>query len=108
MRNVNVNVYEFDDLSKDVQENVIGRYRDRLADLLNEDLEDIMYRELNNYTDNLDFELAYSLNCCQGDGVSFTGSIEGKCHLCRRFGCGHPDGSQCGTALCFGDLGLSG
>lgn len=78
MRNVNVNVYEFDDLSKDVQDEVIERYRDKLADLLNEDLEDIMNRELNNYTDNLDFELGYSLNCCQGDGVSFTGNVEGK------------------------------
>lgn len=78
MRNVNVNVYEFDDLSKDVQDEVIERYRDKLADLLNEDLEDIMNRELNNCTDNLDFELAYSLNCCQGDGVSFTGNVVGK------------------------------
>lgn len=78
MRNVNVNVYEFDDLSKDVQEDVIERYRDKLADLLDEDLEDIMNRELNRYTDNLDFELRYSLNCCQGDGVSFAGSVEGK------------------------------
>ena len=76
--NVNVNVYEFDELSKDVQEDVIERYRARLADLLDEDLEDIMNRELNNYTDNLDFVLSYSLNCCQGDGVSFTGSVEGK------------------------------
>lgn len=78
MRNVNVNVYEFDDLSKDVQDEVINRYRDKLADLLDEDLEDIMNRELNNYADNLDFELRYSLNCCQGDGVSFDGIIEGK------------------------------
>ena len=78
MRNVNVGVYEFDDLSKDVQESVIERYKDKLAYLLNEDLEDIMYRELNNYVDNLDFELRYSLNCCQGDGVSFDGSVEGK------------------------------
>lgn len=78
MRNVNVNVYEFDDLSKDVQDKVIEHYRDKLADLLNEDLEDIMNRELNNYVDNLDFELRYSLNCCQGDGVSFDGIVEGK------------------------------
>lgn len=78
MRNVNVNVYEFDDLSKDVQDEVIERYRNRLADLLNEDLEDIMNRELNNYVDNLDFELRYSLNCCQDDGVSFDGIVEGK------------------------------
>lgn len=78
MRNVNVCVYEFDDLSKDVQDEVIERYRDKLAYLLDEDLEDIMNRELNNYADNLDFELRYSLNCCQGDGVSFDGSVEGK------------------------------
>ena len=78
MRNVDVTVYEFDDLSKAVQDEVISRYRDKLADLLDEDLEDIMNRELNRYTDNLDFELRYSLNCCQGDGVSFDGSVEGK------------------------------
>ena len=78
MRNVNVGVYEFSELSKDVQEDVIERYRARLADLLDEDLEDIMNRELNRYTDNLDFELRYSLNCCQGDGVSFDGIVEGK------------------------------
>ena len=78
MRNVNVNVYEFDELSKDVQEDVIARYRDRLVNVLNDDLGVIMNSELNNYTDNLNFELRYSLNCCQGDGVSFTGSVEGK------------------------------
>ena len=78
MRNVNVGVYEFSELSKDVQEDVIERYRARLADLLDEDLEDIMNRELNRYTDKLDFELRYSLNCCQGDGVSFAVIVEGK------------------------------
>lgn len=78
MRNVNVGIYEFDDLSKDVQKDVIARYRDRLVNVLNDDLGVIMNSELNNYTDNLNFELRYSLNCCQGDGVSFTGSVEGK------------------------------
>ena len=78
MRNVNVNVYEFDELSKDVQDEIIARYRDRLVNVLNDDLGVIMNSELNNYTDNLNFELRYSLNCCQGDGVSFTGSVEGK------------------------------
>ena len=29
MRNVDVNVYEFDELSKDVQDEIIARYRDR-------------------------------------------------------------------------------
>ena len=78
MRNVDVNVYEFDDLPKYVQDKVIDRYRDMLADLLDDDLKDIMKMEFNNHMHNLDFELAYSLNCCQGDGVSFTGSVEGK------------------------------
>lgn len=78
MKNVSVGVYEFDELSKSVQDKVIERYRDKLADFLNEELEDIMSWKLNNYVDNLDFELSYSLNYCQGDGVSFTGSVEGK------------------------------
>ena len=78
MRNVDVTVYEFDDLSKYVQSKVIDRYKDKLADLLDDDLKDIMKMEFNNHMHNLNFELAYSLNCCQGDGVSFTGSVEGK------------------------------
>ena len=78
MRNVSVGVYGFDELSKNVQDEVIKRYGDTLSELLTDILEDIMKREFNNYTDNLDFELAYSLNYCQGDGVSFTGTVEGK------------------------------
>ena len=77
MRNVNVNVYEFDELSKDVQDEIIARYRDRLSDFLEGDLKSIMNIEFHNHV-NLDFVLSYSLNCCQGDGVSFTGSVEGK------------------------------
>ena len=78
MRNVNVGVYEFDDLSKAVQDEVIERYRDKLFDLLDDDLKDIMNMEFNSHVHKLDFKLAYSLNYCQGDGVSFTGSAEGK------------------------------
>ena len=71
-------VYKFDELPVSVQTKVIDRYRDRLSDLLNDDLKEDMNWKLNNRVDNLDFELAYSLNYCQGDGVSFTGSVEGK------------------------------
>ena len=78
MRDVNVVVFKFDELSKEAQENVIRRYRDRLADLLNNYLEDIMRMKLKDYTGNLDFALAYSLNYGQGDGISFTGSAESK------------------------------
>lgn len=83
MRNVNVNVYEFDDLSKAVQDEVIERYRDKLFDLLDDDLKDIMNMEFNSHVHKLDFKLAYSLNYCQGDGVSFTGNIEGKEELLK-------------------------
>ena len=83
MRNVNVNVYEFDELSKDVQDEIIARYRDRLSDFLEGDLKSIMNIEFHNHV-NLYFVLSYSLNCCQGDGVSFTGSVEDKEELITR------------------------
>ena len=78
MRSISVGVYKFDELSVQIQAKVIERYRDKLSDFLNDDLEEVMNMELNDYVGGLDFELSYSLNCCQGDGVSFTGSIEGK------------------------------
>ena len=78
MRKVSANVYKFDELPVSVQTKVIVRYRDRLSDLLNDDLKEDMNWKLNNYVGGLDFELAYSLNCCQGDGVSFTGSVDRK------------------------------
>ena len=78
MRSVSVDVYNFDELPVSVQAKVIDRYRNELSDLLADDLKEVMSMELNNHTHSLNFELAYSLNCCQGDGVSFTGSVEGK------------------------------
>ena len=78
MRKINVDVYEFNELSQYVQGKVIDRYRNELSNLLADDLKNVMDMELNNHTHNLNFELAYSLNYCQGDGVSFTGSVEGK------------------------------
>ena len=78
MRSVNINVCNFDELPVSVQAKVIDRYRDRLTDLLNDDLEVDMEWKLNCYVGGLDFELSYSLGYCQGDGVSFTGSVDGK------------------------------
>lgn len=78
MRKTNVNVYEFSELSIIVQQKVIERYRNELFDLLDNDLKDIMNMEFNNHVHKLDFKLAYSLNYCQGDGVSFDGIVEGK------------------------------
>ena len=78
MRKINVDVYEFNELSQYVQGKVIDRYRNELSNLLADDLKNVMDMELNNHTHNFNFELAYSLGYCQGDGVSFTGSAEGK------------------------------
>ena len=68
-----INVYEFDELSSEVQKKVIDRYRDAYVDI-----EDAMNIEFINYVGDLDFMLSYSLSCCQGDGVSFTGTAEGR------------------------------
>ena len=81
MRNVSVDVYNFDELPVSVQTKVIDRYRNRLSDLSSDVLKEDMNMELNNHTHSLDFELSYSLGYCQGDGVSFVGSVEGKAKL---------------------------
>ena len=73
MRAISINVYEFDELSSEVQKRVIDRYRDSYVDI-----DDAMNLEFNNYVGDLDLTLSYSLNCCQGDGVSFTGMAEGR------------------------------
>ena len=78
MRNIGVDVYNFDELPVSVQAKVIDRYRDRLTDLLDDDLKVDMEWKLKGYVGGLDFELSYSLGYCQGDGVSFAGSVEGK------------------------------
>ena len=70
MKKVNVVVYEFNELSKEVQDKVIQRYREELAGVLDDNVNYIMQQEFNNYTDNLDFSLAYSLYSCQGDSSS--------------------------------------
>ena len=78
MKKVSINVYKFNELSVQIQTKVINRYRDRLSGLLNDDLKGDMEWKLNCYVGGLDFELSYSLSYCQGDGVSFTGSVDGK------------------------------
>ena len=68
-----VKVYGFNELSSEVQKEVIDRYRDAYVDI-----EDAMNTEFINYVGDLDFTLSYSLSCCQGDGVSFSGEVTGK------------------------------
>lgn len=68
-----VKVYGFNELSSEVQKKVIDRYRDSYVDI-----EDAMNLEFINYVGYLDLKLNYSLSCCQGDGVSFSGEVIGK------------------------------
>lgn len=68
-----INVFKFDELSSEVQKKVIDLYRDSYVDI-----EEAMNTEFINYVGDLDFMLSYSLSCCQGDGVSFTGMAEGR------------------------------
>lgn len=83
MKTVNVDVYKFDELSKDVQKKVINHYRDLWGNKFGDELDDYINTEFSNYVDDLNLTLSYSLNSCQGDGVSFTGTVEGKEELLK-------------------------
>ena len=70
------NVYKFNELTKEAKENAINKwYEDEEYPFLEEDLR----QELENI-DTLklfsDVKLQYSLSCCQGDGLSFSASID--------------------------------
>lgn len=80
-----VKVYTFDDLSEEVQKKVIERYSKYWSTEMNDELEIAMDGKFYDLVDgmNKNFELAYSLNYCQGDGVSFTGCVEGKYNLLK-------------------------
>lgn len=79
MRKVEIGIYKFDELSKDVQAKVIEKFRQSnwedysytevLTDHLQEDLE---YRGLEG------MRVVWCLSYCQGDGVSFTGKIDSE------------------------------
>ena len=75
MKEIVIKAYTFEELSEDVQEHLIDEYREAME--CNSDLEDYLKDRLKNLT-GLSFDLAYSLNYCQGDGLRFTGRIEGE------------------------------
>ena len=74
MKEITIKKYTFEELSKDVQEHLIDEYREAME--YNSDLEDHLKGRLHELT-GLSFDLAYSLNYMQGDGLRFTGRIEG-------------------------------
>lgn len=74
-----IKLYEFNELSEDVQKKVLDRERSEieyygLEEDINFKLKEILKKYNISYTDDL--EIRYSLSYCQGDGVSFTGSFE--------------------------------
>ncbi|WP_302758665.1 hypothetical protein [Dialister invisus] len=75
MKNINVNVYKFDELSKDVQEKLIEKNRDIYTDF---DWYSVIY---DNFSQNVKQDYGIEINIenikfsgfyCQGDGASFT------------------------------------
>ena len=74
MRTVEIKVYKFEELSKEVQEKVVQEhfiFDEWDCGCLSRDYEERL--SCTGFFDNI--EMSYSLSCCQGDGVSFTADI---------------------------------
>lgn len=76
MKEITIKAYTFEELSEDVQERLIREYR-HYEDYTSYDLEHYLNERLKELT-GLSFDLAYSLNNMQGDGLRFTGQIDGE------------------------------
>lgn len=76
MKEITIKAYTFEELSEDVQERLIREYR-QYEDYNDYDLEHYLNERLKELT-GLSFDLAYSLCYRQGDGLRFTGRIEGE------------------------------
>ena len=75
MKEITIKAYTFEELSKDVQERLVKEFRSECC--YNDDLEDYLRERLKELT-GLSFNLEYSLNYLQRDGLRFTGRIEGE------------------------------
>lgn len=85
MRKETINVYKFEELKKDIQEKVLNKFREwETFDFLDDELQEFLEQLLKEYKIKVLIEsikLYYSLNNCQGDGVSFTGEFKYKNYL---------------------------
>ena len=70
MRIIETEVYTFDELSDDVKEKVINKFREDKEVFLDSFNEDCVYYAKEKGFE--DIELQYSLGYCQGDGLSFS------------------------------------
>lgn len=75
MKEITIKTYTFEELSEDVQERLIREYRQ--YDDYSYELEEYMKYRLHELT-GLSFDLEYSLCYRQGDGLRFTGQIDGE------------------------------
>jgi len=76
-----IEVYNFEELSDEVKEKVLNKFREQneyyfLEENLNEELNILL--EENGIKPTGETNLRYSLGYCQGDGVSFTGNFKFK------------------------------
>ena len=76
-----IEVYDFEELSDEVREKVLNKFRenneyDFLDENLNEEL-NILLKEAE-IKPTGEISLRYSLSCCQGDGLSFIGDFKFK------------------------------
>lgn len=76
MKEITIKAYTFEELSEDVQERLIEKYR-QYDDYNDYDLEHYLNERLKELT-GLSFDLEYSLNNMQGDGLRFMGQIDGE------------------------------
>jgi hypothetical protein len=82
MRTKTINIYTFSELSKEAKEKAIEQYRD-----LKNQSWDMLAFFSDDVVDQLkekgwqDVKLQYSLSCCQGDGLSFSGKLDLKYFL---------------------------
>ena len=75
MKEITIRAYTFEELSKDVQDKIVEEFREEYD--YNDELEEYLRDRLSDLT-GLEFELEYSLNYMQGDGLRFTGRMEGE------------------------------
>ena len=74
-----INIYTFDELSDDIKEKVLNKFREQndyhfLEENLKEELNDKL--QAKNITETGETSLRYSLGNSQGDGLSFIGDFE--------------------------------
>lgn len=82
MRTQTINIYSFDELSEEAQEKAIEYFRNckqQDGDLLMFFSDDVV-EQLKEKGWN-DVKLRYSLSCCQGDGLCFSGNLDLKWFL---------------------------